>query len=486
MSDLTPSEVVEELLTGTSMLFRDQYGTAYIAPSGNGSDVMKIHSSDFKHWLSGRLYKEYGKVVSANTLNSVIQVLSGTARHENRVRQLSVRISFDGNTLLYDLGDEVIEVDKSGWRLTLKQPIAFRRYPHQKNQSFPEEGGSVNDLLKFTNIKNEDECLLFLVFTVLAFLPGFPHPLLLLHGPQGSGKSTPMRLLKELVDPSAIQGLSAPKDEPSFVQLAHHHAFVVFDNLSNIPVWFSDALARASTGDGFSKRALYTDDDDVVYKIQRTIALNGINQVVTKADLLDRSILIGLKRIEPTERMPEDIFWKTFHEEKPNILGAIFSVLSKAIGEIGDLELTDLPRMADFAKWGYVVAEVMGYGGEKFITAYKSNISRQNEEAIEASPVAQAVIEFMHSTSEWSGTAGELLRRLNQISAFNDLKSSMLWPKDPQWLSKRLNEVEPNLQAAGIYFDRFTRNQQRILIIKNGTVNDNNDKNTVSTSEVTN
>ena len=43
---------------------------------------------------------------------------------------------------------------------------------------------------------------------------------------------------------------------------------------------------------GFSKRQLYTDDDDIIYHFRRCIGFNGINLRATKADLLDRAIII--------------------------------------------------------------------------------------------------------------------------------------------------------------------------------------------------
>ena len=485
MNDLTTSDIVQEVLNGPAMLFHDQYNSAYISPSGNGREVMRVNSGDFKNWLSGKIFKEHSKVMSTVTLNNVVQTLTGAALHEKRQKDLDVRISFNGKSLWYDLGHDVVEIKEDGWAVLEKPPVKFRRFNHQKSQDYPVAGGSITDLAHFVNISNNDELLLFLVFTVLAFLPGFPHPLLILHGPQGAGKSTPMRVLKELIDPSGIQGVATPKEVGAFAQFAFHHAFIVFDNLSAMPTWFSDALARASTGDGFSKRALYTDDDDIVYRIQRTIAINGINQVITKADLLDRSILIGLKRIEPDQRISEHEFWKMFNEEKAGILGAIFTVLGDAISKIDLVELNELPRMADFAKWGYAVAEAIGYKGEDFISAYKRNIEKQNEEAIEASPVAQALIKFMKDYDEWESTAAALLQQLNRVATFDDLKSSMLWPKDPQWLSKRLNEIEPNLQTVGIFFERYVQDQQRVIKIVNKTVNDKNGNNTVSTSVTT-
>ena len=460
-------DIVNEIVNSKAMLFHDQYKTAFIAPEGNGAEVMRINSADFKSWLSGKIWKDYNDAATPATITNVIQTLTGVAVYENRQKELSVRTSFDGEKLWYDCGEAVLEIDKNGWFINEKPPVKFRRYSHQKDQILPEDGGNIHDLVNFVNLNNNDDILLFLVFTVSAFLPGFPHPILVLHGPQGAGKSTPMRIIKELVDPSAIQGVAAPKELSQFAQTANHHSVLMFDNLSAMPTWLSDALARASTGDGFSKRVLYTDDDDMVFKIQKVIMLNGINQVITKADLLDRSILLAVKRIETSQRIPEDEFWRNFNEQRPLILGSIFNVISKAMEIYPTVQLENLPRMADFAKWGYAIAEAMGHKGIDFIEAYSKNIDKQNEEAIEASPVAQAIIEYMSDKNEWADTSANLLQQLNRISTFNDLKNSMLWPKDPQWLSKRLNEIEPNLLSRGISFRKYIHDSQRIIHLTN-------------------
>lgn len=462
--------IVNEIVNSNAMLFHDQYNTAFIAPGGNGSEIMRINSADFKAWLSGKIWKDYNDAATPATITNVVQTLSGVALYEKRQKELSVRTSFDGKILWYDCGGAVLEIDTNGWSINEKPPVKFRRYSHQKDQVLPEDGGSIHDLVPFVNLKDNDDILLFLVFTVSAFIPGFPHPILVLHGPQGAGKSTPMRIIKELVDPSTIQGVAAPKELGQFAQVANHHSVLMFDNLSGMPTWLSDALARASTGDGFSKRALYTDDDDIVFRIQKVIMLNGINQVITKADLLDRSILLSVKRIETSQRIPEDEFWRNFNELRPTILGSIFNVISKAIKIYPTVQLEELPRMADFAKWGYAISEAMGCKGSDFVTAYSKNIDKQNEEAIEASPVAQAVIEFMSDKPEWSDTAANLLQQLNRISTFNDLKSSILWPKDPQWLSKRLNEIEPNLQSRSIFFTKYIHDSQRIIHLVNSNL----------------
>lgn len=336
--------MIQGIEESDAVLFHDQYRETYIAYFGNGSDVAKLNSKVCKLWLARYGHVNLKIVPTADTLSRVTLALSARALYEGDQHSLGVRSMRNPDGLWYDLGGRAVCITKNGWKVTEAVPLLFKRFPHQKDQMAPISGGSLRLLLKYINISNESDQLLFLVYVVAAFIPGFPHPLLIFHGAQGAGKTTPMKIMKELIDPSVLTGLSMPKNIETFVQTMGHHSFMFYDNLSKMPEWFSDALARAATGDSFGKRELYTDDDDIIYHFQRTIALNGINQVVYKSDLLDRSILLNLERISPEKRKEAEIFWEDFERNRPLILGAIFDVLSKALTIYPTVKLDQIGR----------------------------------------------------------------------------------------------------------------------------------------------
>lgn len=445
-------------------LFHDQYHDPYIAFYGDGDSIAKLNSKYCKLWLIRHAYTHLKSFPTSDTISRVLQSLSSQAYFDGKRYTLGVRTVLNDEGLWYDLGEGTVRITHEKWDLPREVPILFKRSPHQEKQTKPLPGGDVNSLLKYINITNQSEQLLFLVYVIAAFLPDFPHPLLILHGAQGAGKTTPMKLMKELIDPSALGGLSAPKNIEGFVQTVSHHSFMFYDNLSKMPEWFSDTLARAATGDSFSKRELYTDDEDVIYRIQKTIALNGINQVVYKSDLLDRSILINLERIRPDQRKESQVFWTEFEEERPYILGAIFDVLVKALALYPTIKLDELPRMADFARWGFAISEAMGTNGSNFLEAYYQNIAIQHDEAIEANPVAQAIIEFMVDQNSWEGTAAKLYSVLDQIAFRLQVNQNGGWPKDAARLGRTLTIIAPNLVAKGINLER-SRSKDRIITI---------------------
>lgn len=461
--------MIQAIEASDAILFHDQYNDTYIAYHGNGSDVAKTNSKVCKLWLIRYGYTNLKIVLTTDTINRVIHNLSAKAHFEGNQHTLGVRTAHNSNGLWYDLGGRAVHITEKGWETTETVPLLFKRFPHQKAQITPIGGSDIRLLLKYVNITNEAEQLLFLVYVVAAFIPDYPHPLLILHGTQGAGKTTPMKIMKELIDPSELVGLPSPKNIEAFVQTMSHHSFMFYDNLSKMPEWFSDALARAATGDSFSKRELYTDDDDVIYRFQKTIALNGINQVVYKSDLLDRSILLNLERISPENRKEAQVFWTEFERDKPLILGAVFDVLAKSLAIYPTVELDRLPRMADFARWGYSIAEVSGYGGEAFIEAYSRNISVQHDEAIEANPVAQAIVEFMHDRDAWKGTPAKLYVLLTPIAFKLQIGQSRGWPKDAARLGRALTSIAPNLLAKGIELER-SRSKDRLITVNKSTV----------------
>lgn len=457
-------------------LFHDQYKDTYIARYGDGSSAAKINSKVTKLWLIEYAYTNLKTIPSTDTVNRAIQSLSARAYFAGTQYPLEVRSVHNTDGLWYDLGERAVHITKNGWEIPYDVPLVFRRFPHQKKQVRPILGGKIQLLLKYINITNKQDQLLFLVYVIAAFIPEFPHPLLILHGAQGAGKTTPMRVMKELIDPSELSGLSAPKNIEGFVQTISHHSFIFYDNLSTMPEWFSDALARAATGDSFSKRELYTDDDDVIYRFQKIIALNGINQVVYKSDLLDRSILLNLERISPKDRKESQVFWAEFELDRPLILGAIFDVLAKALVLYPTVKLDKLPRMADFARWGYAIAEASGYSGEAFIEAYSCNIAVQHDEAIEANPAAQAIMEFMRDCDIWKGTPAELYNLLTPIAFRLQIIQSRGWPKDAARLGRALTLIAPNLLAKDIELERSRSRDRLITINKSAVITDGTDE----------
>mgnify|MGYP001567769299 FL=1 len=180
---------------------------------------------------------------------------------------------------------------------------------------------------------------------VAAFRPIGPYPVLDIEGEQGSAKSTTGRVLRALVDPNKADLRTVPRDERDLMIAAHNGWVVAYDNLSGIPLWLSDALCRLSTGGGFSTRELYTDTEEILIDVQRPIIINGIDAMIERGDLQDRTIPLVLPQIPSDRRRDEKEFWREFEAARPRLLGAVLDIVSVALGRVDSVRLARSPRM---------------------------------------------------------------------------------------------------------------------------------------------
>jgi hypothetical protein len=232
---------------------------------------------------------------------------------------------------------------------------------------------------------------------------------------------------------------------------------VAFDNLSDLESWLSDCLCRLSTGGGFSTRELYTDMDEMIFSAQRPALLNGIEEIVTRGDLLDRSLLLDLPPIPEDQRRPTSEFWRGFEAARPRLLGALLDAVSMALRRERTVRLAKLPRMADFAIWVTAAAPALGWSDDHFMSIYTANREQAHELALDAYPVA-AALRALAERGDWSGTAAELLETLT-AAADDATKRTRSWPTTPRYLGAVLRRLAPNLRSVGVTLEFLDRRE---------------------------
>ncbi len=474
------TRLVELALAGCT-LFHDEEQEAWAAvPNvGGGKAVMKVKSKAFRRWLVRRMYLAEDRVPKSDAMTQARNTLEAEAVFNGPKRRLFLRVAEHSGAFWYDLGRKdwrAVRIEPGKWEV-VPAPILFKRERNTAAQVLPAGKGDLFKLLEFVNVTDPDDQLLMLVWTVTALIPGIPHTVPVLAGEKGACKSTTMRVLRELIDPAVEPALALQDKQDELALTLAKNYCASFDNLDGLRPWQSDLLCRAVTGGGWTKRELYSDEDEVILRFQHAaVILNGINPGVTRADLLDRAIIFNLERVPEEQRREEKDFWQTFNEAKQVILAGLFDALAGAMEIYPKVDLKRLPRMADFTRWGYAVAEAIGAGGEEFLAAYYRKINQANEAALENHPVAAAVVAFLDERESWTGTPARLLEELTEIAEREKINvSSKAWPKAAHVLTRRLKEVKSNLQDAGILFEcqrepgGKTGARTRIITIQKGT-----------------
>lgn len=379
------------------------------------------------------------------------------------------RVALHDSAFWYDLTNPVwqaVKVTADGWEVNSSPPILFNRYRHQNEQVLPQHNGDISRIFQYVNVK--EFRTLFLSWLVSCFAPEIPHPMPIIFGEKGAAKSTAGVLLKRLIDPSALDTLTLNNDQRTLVVNLQQHYVRPFDNVSAINGDTSDMLCRAITGGSVQQRKLCTNAEDYIFTFMRCLMINGVSNVANRSDLLDRSLLFELERVPETERKELSEVYRAFEEDRASILGSIFDTLSAAMALFPTVKLDRLPRMADFAKWGYAVAEALGGHGEQFLREYRQNYAIQNTEAIEADSVATLTIAFMRNQKQWRGRVSELLVRLVDMAQEHGFsKNAKSLPTQPNALSRRLNGMRSNLKAVGITFVKEPKSDGSYITLTN-------------------
>jgi hypothetical protein len=413
-------------------------------------ETWPIRSKRFRTWVRRRYYQATGAAAAAAVIGSALDLLEARAQFDAPERAVSTRVAEHAGRLYLDLADEhwrAVEIGSDGWRVLGCPPVRFRRPAGMLALPVPERGGSIEALRPFLNLSSETDFVLIVAWLLAALRSNGPYPLLAISGEQGSAKTVLSKLLRALIDPNAAPVRALPREERELMIAANNGHLLAFDNLSDLPRWLSDALCRIASGGSFAVRQLYTDDEEVLFRAARPTLLNGIEDVIIRADLADRTIFLSLGLIGDEQRRSEADLWRDFEFARPRILGALLDAVSCGLRTLGCVRVDRLPRMADFARWATACESAL-WPPATFARAYAANRRAAIESFIDADPVAAWVREMMCERSSWIGTAADLLRVRDE--SIDKRSFGIDWPKTPRALAGRLRRAQTFLRVLGI------------------------------------
>lgn len=480
MSERGPSKAtraVEYAENAGAEFWHDADGDAYTDIRGEDGvrQTIRVRTRSFRTWLSGVFYEADGGALGGQSATDAVDVVAAKAVYGGPERDVYVRIAGgpDGE-IYFDLGDDswtAVRVTSTGWDFVSKPPVRFRRPRGLRPLPRPVRDGQLDDLRSLLNLATDRDWILTLAWLLGTMRPDGPYPVLALTGEAGSAKTSLGKVLRYLVDPNAAPLRGPPREGRDLVIAASNSHIVAFDNLSSLRDWLSDALCRVATGDGFATRELYSDREEVIFEGARPILLTGIEDVIARGDLADRTIPLALLQIPDQDRRTEADLWAEVDLIRPGVLGALLDAVVVGLSRLPSVELSRLPRMADFARWIVACEPALSWTAGEFMKAYHDARDDMVETGIEADPVATAVIAMIGDMTRsghnmWSGTAADLLKTLNGRRADN-ARPPKEWPKTPRAMSGALARAAPLLRAVGIGLTRVrTEDSERKRMIE--------------------
>src|SRR5215213_5124656 len=450
--------------------FHDPDEEAYATvPQDLRKETWSLRSRGFKRWLRYTFYIQEKQRLGgafepaplrASMITDVVKQLEAKAQFEGVRRTAHLRSAEADGKIFIDLCNrkwEVVEISAEGWQIRSADevPVRFIRSKGMAPLPTPEAEpgfGSVEPLKELLNLKGEEgerSFRLILAWLLQALRARGPYPVLVLLGERGSAKSTAARILRSLIDPSTVPLRTMPRNPHDLYIDATSSWAISLDNISTLPKWLSDTLCMLATGGGFSTRTLFSDREQELFEAMRPIILNGITDVVTADDLVQRSLIVRLPTLAKGSYKTEREIQRELDTFRPQIIAALLDAAVEGLRGINSVKVEALPRMGDFASWA--VATEVALGGEEgsFMSALGASDEEGAQQALEASPLAEPIYQLAQDNPNgWEGTASEMLSALRD-RADEDLQHTKEWPKAANVLSGALKRLAPLFREVG-------------------------------------
>jgi len=422
-----------------------------------GPETLAINSRGFDYFGQAEYTKRTTEPLGATRLADLSALATAGAVNSGRRYPLWRRwAETKGRDIVCDLGgmDDadrgfvIVDHDGAGWQFCdCVRGVKFSRAADALAMPVPEhDAARIETLGEFISLQSRDDLTLAWAWLVCAARPGAKsYPIAALSGLQGTGKSSAARRLQDLIDRSGVTGRGLPREERDLAAAVGARHLVSYDNLSTLPSWLSDALARIATGGGFAARRLHTDADEHLSFAVRPLIVNGIADVLGRADLADRTIRIELS--PPVVRRPDEELDRRWSEVWPGLLGLLFDGLSAGLRQFDKTEIVDPPRMASAARWATACASGLGIDPATIIPAWRANRNAGDRAILESDDVAIALVAHLAANGEsWRGTAAHLLAELSSRVS-ERVARGRDWPSTASSLGLRLKRLVPALRA---------------------------------------
>ena len=457
------------------VFFRDKndtktiYGEYYI--DGTDRKFSNVLSNEFKAYVRMIIHNLKYKI----TESSVIQYIQDAFTFDNSIPLIEPNIRIAGGLrtgieyALNDSNQNIVYVDSEGWNVAPSTANSFFiSYDHMLPQVKPKRTTkSIFDLLApYVNLVG-DSFILFVIWLICTFASGNNSISgLLVDAEKGSGKTFLSRIIRELSDPSKLDVTIFPTKIDELITLMVNTKFISFDNITQIPKEHSNILCVGITAGTTTKRSLFTTNELSIFKLNTIIVLNGIG-VALEDDLAQRCLYMKLPTIDEKKRKEADKLWDGFEADKPEILGAIFDVLSKAMSLIDTIKIDTLPRMASSFVSMAAIAAALDISLDEFTRIYNDNVTAMNKARAD-SPFVVAIREYMNSPLVPGRKAEALASKMlsNVRSIYSGDKNSL--PKSASIFSQQLKADRDTLEIIGykIFIDDTYSDGTHISIIK--------------------
>jgi hypothetical protein len=217
-------------------------------------------------------------------------------------------------------------------------------------------------------------------------------------------------------------------------------------------------LCRTITGEGQTKRQLYTDTNEIIFNYKRKIILNGIFPSIEYSDLRDRIIIYETLPLRESDRITEEKFNKLFDDLLPFVLGEIFQTLQKSLSIYDSVktEIENMPRMADFTIFGECISRSLGCMSLSFADDYRQRIELNSLDVVESYPIIKLIEKILEEQPRYENTVSSFHKHITKLAELEGIEINspgVKFPSSPNKIKSQIERLKPNLRSLEIDVD---------------------------------
>jgi len=274
-------------------------------------------------------------------------------------------------------------------------------------------------------------------------------PILVMKGGKGSGKSMSLRILLRLLFGLGADVVGVPDRADSFIALTSNSHVVALDNMDDPAQDIRDKIASLSTGKIDQLRRLYTTNESVTVHYRCWLAVTSRSpDTLQRDDLVDRTIIVPVKRIEDADRTRESYFLTEVIKRRNQWWGDILLALNSVVREIrqnGIPQRSGL-RMEDWASLGTVMARAVGQEGI-WETSLNEVKARQAAFLLDSNVVVEAIEAWLTSSSYTPlYIQTRFLFEQSKAALFGVDRPDVDWPRSVKSFGRELAGIQRELQ----------------------------------------
>ena len=435
-------------------LFPDMAGMVYAkAFVHNATVFMDLNGEQFENYLNAELYNANSEFPAPTAVKSATRIANHRGK-ANPPEEVFLRFGVLNDVHMLDLRSSVgmvVEVAPTGWTLTTAPRVNFLR-PHGGLEiPVPSSSGDYLKILNYLNL-DEDGKLLTLPSMPVLMMVNLERPIVQFIGKEGSGKSSVAKRYRKLMDPACPEVNDAKAEKRELALLLNDNAMPVLDNLTSLPKFVSDFYCAAFSGGGVQFRAHYTNAGVYRMSYKRGLVITALDLPTMAPDFLDRSIIVDMNRVKVFESGSGTALDGMFELDRSNILGGMLDILVEAKKILPSIKVNNLPRFTDFARYGAAIAEILGYGAQRYVDAIRASKQAPSQQAlVNSDPVAAAFMELAKGRS-FAGDSSQLLSALGTFKPRN-ISGRVKWPENSVQLGKAVSRVVEELSEQGVFLE---------------------------------